>query len=137
MAYNKENFIRIREEYSKKYLKAREAADARSQELYTKIPELRAIDSVLASTASRIMGAVCSNDTEQKIAAVRKENEEILAAKHGYAVRFAKTAARFRKELIERYGEEKGSKIRYAEAYELCPYGTQPDEKFVKELLSF
>ena len=64
-------------------------------------------------------------------------DEEILAAKHGYAVRFAKTAARFRKELIERYGEEKGSKIRYAEAYELCPYGTQPDERFVKELLSF
>ena len=55
-------------------------------------------------------------------------DEEILSSKsHGYAVRFAKTAARFRKELIARYGEERGSKIRYAEAYELCPYGKQPD----------
>ena len=55
-------------------------------------------------------------------------DEEILAAPRGYAVRFAKVAAKFRKELIERYGAERGSKIRYAEAYELCEYGRQPDE---------
>lgn len=50
-------------------------------------------------------------------------DEEVMAARRGYAVRFAKTAARFRKELIERYGEERGSKIRYAEAFMLCEYG--------------
>ena len=55
-------------------------------------------------------------------------DEEIMAATRGWAVRFAKTAARFRKELIARYGEEKGSKIRYAEAFELCEYGAQPSE---------
>jgi len=60
---------------------------------------------------------------------------EILASQsHGYAVRFAKTAARFRRELIERYGEERGKKIRYAEAYELCPYGKQPDDALAKAL---
>ena len=48
---------------------------------------------------------------------------EVLAATRGYAVRFAKTAARFRKELIQRYGQERGSRIRYAEAFELCEYG--------------
>ena len=64
-------------------------------------------------------------------------DEEILASRsHGYAVRFAKTAARFRKELIARYGEEKGRRIRYAEAYELCPYGGQPTEAFNKELFN-
>ena len=50
-------------------------------------------------------------------------DEEVLAATRGYAVRFAKTAARFRRELICRYGEERGSKIRYAEAFEVCEYG--------------
>ena len=51
---------------------------------------------------------------------------EIMANNgYGYAVRFAKTAARFRDKLIERYGEEKGRRIRYAEAFELCPYGGQ------------
>ena len=62
-------------------------------------------------------------------------DEEILASKsHGYAVRFAKTAARFRGELIARYGIERGKKIRYAEAYELCPYGKQPDEALAATL---
>lgn len=50
-------------------------------------------------------------------------DDEILSLKRGYAVRYAKTAARFRKELIEQYGAEKGSKIRFAEAYQVCEYG--------------
>ena len=78
MAYNKEDFIRIREEYSKKYLKAREAADTRARELYEKIPELRTLDGILAGTASRIMGAVCSDNAEERINAVRSENERLL-----------------------------------------------------------
>ena len=59
---------------------------------------------------------------------------EVMAAKRGYAVRYAKTAARFRRELIEHYGEERGSKVRFAEAFQLCEYGRQPDEEFVKQL---
>ena len=62
-------------------------------------------------------------------------DEEIKAFNGtGYAVRFAKTAARFRDKLIERYGKEKGSRIRYAEAFELCEYGGKPDENIIKEL---
>ena len=57
-------------------------------------------------------------------------DEEIMSAKRGYSVRFAKTAARFRKELIEKYGEERGNRVRYAEAFELCEYGTQPSKEF-------
>lgn len=61
-------------------------------------------------------------------------DEEVLAAPRGYSVRFAKTAARFRKELIEQYGKECGEKIRYAEAYEVCEYG-EPMTGAVKEML--
>ena len=64
-------------------------------------------------------------------------DEEILAATRGYAVRFAKTAARFRKELIERMGEEKGRAVRYAEAYELCPYGGPLTDEIRKEVFEF
>lgn len=64
-------------------------------------------------------------------------DEEVMAAPRGYAVRFAKTAARFRKQLIECYGEEKGSKIRYAEAYELCDYGHPLTEELKKALFPF
>lgn len=64
-------------------------------------------------------------------------DEEVMNAKRGYAVRYAKTAARFRKELIEKYGEEKGAKVRYAEAYELCEYGTQITKEQLKEYFPF
>ena len=64
-------------------------------------------------------------------------DEEIMAATRGWAVRFAKTAARFRGELIERYGEERGKKVRYAEAFELCEYGEMPTKELESELLSF
>ncbi len=64
-------------------------------------------------------------------------DEEVMAAPRGYAVRFAKTAARFRKELIVRYGEARGSKIRYAEAFQLCPYGGTLTEELKEKLFNF
>ncbi len=60
-------------------------------------------------------------------------DEEVMAARRGYAVRNAKTAARFRKELIEIYGEEKGRKIKTAEAFAHCPYGAPLSDE-IKEL---
>ena len=61
---------------------------------------------------------------------------EVMAAGRGYMVRYAKTAARFRKELIEQYGAERGSRVRFAEAYELCEYGEPMNEKMKQELLA-
>ena len=43
----------------------------------------------------------------------------------------------FGQNLIELYGEEKGKKVLYAEAFELCEYGTQPSMKRLKELFPF
>ncbi|MBQ9862122.1 MAG: PIG-L family deacetylase [Clostridia bacterium] len=66
-------------------------------------------------------------------------DEEILNASRGgsgYDLRNAQTASRFRKELIKRYGEERGSKIRYAEAFQLCPYGGALTEELNKKLFS-
>lgn len=64
-------------------------------------------------------------------------DEEIMAAERGYAVQFAKTAARFRKELIEKYGEERGKKVRYAEAFQVSEYGRPLTEELKKELFPF
>ncbi len=67
-------------------------------------------------------------------------DEEILKADRGgsgYDLRNAQTASRFRKELIERYGKERGSKVRYAEAFQLCPYGGALTEELNKKLFSF
>lgn len=47
---------------------------------------------------------------------------EVMAAPRGYGPIYARTAARFRQELIAKYGPETGKTIRFAEAYELCEY---------------
>ncbi len=63
-------------------------------------------------------------------------DEEVMNAERGYAVRYAKTAARFRNELIERYGKEKGARIRYAEAFEVSEYGRQPNAEIENALFN-
>ena len=64
-------------------------------------------------------------------------DEEVMKLTRGEAVRSAQTAVRFRKELISKYGEERGSKVRFAEAFEICEYGTQPTEEMMKEMFPF
>lgn len=64
-------------------------------------------------------------------------DEEVMAATRGYAVRFAQTAARFRAELIEKYGSERGSKVRYAEAFEVCEYGAPLTDELKSKLFPF
>ena len=40
MGYNQENFRRIREEYSRKYLQVQEAASQRREEIHAILPEI-------------------------------------------------------------------------------------------------
>ncbi len=46
-------------------------------------------------------------------------------------------ANRFREELIRAYGLEVGSKVKYAEAFEICEYGARPSKKRLQELFPF
>lgn len=39
-----------------------------------------------------------------------------------------------RKQLVKWYGHEKGNAVKYYEAFELCEYGTQPDDARIREL---
>lgn len=81
MGYNQENYKRIREEYETKYLRAREAADARREEVYLEIPELRSADRELNGLGLEIMGAVLSGKPEEALAALREKNTAILRAR--------------------------------------------------------
>lgn len=46
-------------------------------------------------------------------------------------------ANRFREELIRAYGLEVGSKVKYAEAFEVCEYGARPSKERLQELFPF
>ncbi len=48
-----------------------------------------------------------------------------------------RTADRFRDKLIELYGEEKGSKVEFAEAFEISEYGSMPSKEELKRLFPF
>jgi LmbE family N-acetylglucosaminyl deacetylase len=43
-------------------------------------------------------------------------------------------AKAYRGKLIERYGTERANEIRYAEVFEICEYGRQPDGPLIEEL---
>ncbi len=50
---------------------------------------------------------------------------------------FAGRADRFRAELGRRYGPKEAAGIRYAEGFEICEYGRQPDEAEIRRLFPF
>ena len=51
--------------------------------------------------------------------------------------RFAGTANRFRKQLTEWYGQDRGNSIKYAEAFEICEYGRRPSQSEIRKLFPF
>ncbi|MBR2342959.1 MAG: PIG-L family deacetylase [Clostridia bacterium] len=61
-------------------------------------------------------------------------DKEVLAAYPTRYVKFAKPAAKCRKELIKKYGR-RGRKIRFAEMYQLCEYSGAITDEVRKELL--
>ena len=93
MAYNRDDYVRIMEEFSNKYAQAQKRAEVRRFELYGIIPELRELDKVLSGTGMEIMKIITSGkpDTEEKIAALKERNARIneerraLLVKNGYA----------------------------------------------------
>ena len=46
-------------------------------------------------------------------------------------------AKQFRAKLAELYGPDAGSKVKYAEAFEICEYGRRPDKAELAELFPF
>ena len=51
--------------------------------------------------------------------------------------RQSREADRFREQLVRWYGVERGSKVKYAEAFEICEYGSRPSREQLKELFPF
>ncbi len=51
--------------------------------------------------------------------------------------RAGQPAPAVRAALIKWYGEAKGKEVRYAEAFEICEYGTRPDAAMLRKLFPF
>lgn len=57
--------------------------------------------------------------------------------KRRWSDRHGRIADKHRESLIEWYGEEKGSEVQHAEAFELCEYGSKPSKEQLKILFPF
>jgi LmbE family N-acetylglucosaminyl deacetylase len=77
----------------------------------------------------------------EKVVPLPKSGPEREARRKEMSDRFARRAEsvanKYRDKLIELYGEEKGKKIRYAEAFELCEYGSRASPDKLKQLFPF
>jgi len=49
----------------------------------------------------------------------------------------SRVATKYRNTLVRWYGEEKGAKVQYAEVFEICEYGQQPDDEEIRRLFPF
>lgn len=81
MAYNKNNFRKIKEEYATKHLVAEQAADLRRAEIHAALPEVARIDALLAQTGLALMGAALTDKTERekRFEALKAENLRLNA----------------------------------------------------------
>jgi N-acetylglucosamine malate deacetylase 1 len=50
------------------------------------------------------------------------------------AGRYAAQANKYRDSLVEYYGEERGKAVKYAQAFEICEYGSQPTKDELRKL---
>ena len=92
MAFYRPDYVKIKNAFTSKKEDAKAAAEERRRILCAEIPELASICRQLAATGPRIYEAAVNpeGDLEGKLAAIRKENESLLArekqilADHGY-----------------------------------------------------
>jgi LmbE family N-acetylglucosaminyl deacetylase len=94
------------------------------------------LDALVALESQFVEGCVSGNE------GLIPKNEQERAARHnevrtGFRNRFAATANKYRPKLVEGYGEDKGRKVQYAEAFEICEYGRQPSAAEIKQLFPF
>ncbi|HEV3384370.1 MAG TPA: PIG-L family deacetylase [Gemmata sp.] len=67
----------------------------------------------------------------------KKQAERRREVRARFANRNQSVAQRYRDKLIEWYGKEKGEKVQYAEAFEICEYGRRPDKKELTRMFPF
>lgn len=94
------------------------------------------LDALVELESQFVEGCVTGNES------MIPKNEAERAAAHrrvrdSFRRRFEATANKYRDKLIELYGQEQGSKVKCAEAFEVCEYGRQPTAAELKQLFPF
>ncbi len=91
----------------------------------------------LATLESQFIEGGATGRAEQ----VPKNEDERKAAferlRTNFRRRYAQIADQCRTKLVELYGDEQGQQVKYAEAFEICEYGRQPNKEELRKLFPF
>jgi N-acetylglucosamine malate deacetylase 1 len=63
-----------------------------------------------------------------------EKKEKVQTMRKRFQQRYVSVADEYRKELVERYGESKGNRVKHALAFELCEYGRQVSKEELNRL---
>jgi LmbE family N-acetylglucosaminyl deacetylase len=66
-----------------------------------------------------------------------KQKERFRQVRAGFARRTEGVAQRFRRTLADWYGKDRGERVKYAEAFEVCEYGQRPTRDELARLFPF
>ena len=66
-----------------------------------------------------------------------KQKARQQEVRNNFARRNDSIARRFRSQLVDWYGADKGNQVKYAEAFEICEYGQHPDKQELSRLFPF
>ena len=81
-----------------------------------------------------------ANDSEEYVSKVPSATDEAgrkAWLRKRWTDRQGAEADRFREALIKWYGPEIGAEVKFAEAFEICEYGRQPNKEEIKALFPF
>lgn len=82
-------------------------------------------------------GAMGNADKAADAPPARIKELRLAAVRAVWNSRASREANQYRGTLIDLYGEARAKKIKYAEAFEICEYGSQPTEAEIKKLFPF
>lgn len=96
------------------------------------------VDALMALESQTFEGGALGN--EERLQNVPPASEPELRRewlKASWQRRAGGEAKTFRDALIQWYGDEKGKAVQYAEAFEICEYGRQPNHQEILQLFPF
>lgn len=82
-------------------------------------------------------GALGNAEIAAKAPPARFPELRIEKIRQSWDRRAGAEAKNYRPALNKWYGEEKGAEVKYAEAFEICEYGTQPSDEEIRRLFPF
>ncbi len=99
--------------------------------------KIDAVDSLASQVYETVYGVDAKTRQRQLDSIPRDPAGRRAWAEKMHGARYAAVAEKYRAQLIQRYGQARGSAMKYAEAFEICEYGRQPKEEEIRTLFPF